>query len=300
MIEHILKSALTLGLLMLISAPIWAQARNSQQCLGPIYEGKQVARRAKIIHGPDLNSINSFANGQKAHVVIRGVLCRSGHVTDLQLIEGTPSNLTDHIKFAVSIISFTPAELNWHTVSQRMAFEFDINGGETKMISEEEAKGRLVERLEIIGNRRLTAQQIMSWIRTKPGEPYDGELLQSDLQVVLSKRYFDTLQTRVRTEEGPRGGIDVIFEVAELPIISEVKIKGVTPGPELLVASKLALVGIDKDEPFESGRAKIGASVIKQFLESKGWRDVKVETSSENLNASTVKVTFSISGQKPE
>ncbi len=298
MIEHILTSVLTLCVVILISCAR-AQSQNSLQCYGRVYTGKEVTRRAQIIRPPDLNLVNTFAEGRPAHVVIRGVLCRTGRVTDIQLMEGTPSELTNHLKNAVSEVSFKPAELNWHSVSQRTAFEFDINGGETKVISVEDAKGRLVEAVYVMGNRRLTSDQILSWIRTKVGNTYDGDLIETDLQVLLSKGYFDKLQTRVNTEAGVRGGIEVTFEVAELPVISEVKIIGLNDGPALLIGGRLALVGVDKGEPFDVARAKLGAITVKEFLESKGWRDVRVESTTESPNAFTVNLTFNITGRKP-
>jgi hypothetical protein len=299
MIEQILKSLPATSVILFFMFTC-AQAQGAGQCYGRVYNTSEVTRRAKITEGPDLNSVNTVAQGQRAHVVIRAVLCRTGSVTDLQLLEGTPSDLTEDLKRAVTNIRFTPAEFNWHSVSQRMAFEFDINDGETKVISDSGAKGREVERLEILGIRRLTAERIMSWIRTKPGEMYDGELVANDLKVILSKGYFDQLETRVLTEKAVRGGIAVVFVLAELPVIAEVRINGLTQGYSLLASSKLALVGIDRDEPFDVAKVKLGISAIRQFLESKGWRDVRVESTNESVNADTVIVTFNVSGHRPQ
>src|SRR5262249_10644074 len=177
MSEYISKSAFGLIVILFSLTAATAQSPVSQECFGRVYNAKEVTRRAKIIQRPDLNLVNSFVQGRQAHIVIRGVLCRTGRVTDMQLIEGTPSGLTDYLKKAVAGVPFTPAELNWHSVSQRMAFEFDINGGRMKMISEDEAKGRLVETVEVVGNRGLTAEQIMFWIKTRPGYAYDGDLV---------------------------------------------------------------------------------------------------------------------------
>jgi surface antigen-like variable number repeat protein len=299
MIEHIIKCVFALSVTMFLLGTS-VQSQDSPECYGRVYGVKDVTRRARITRSPDLNLIDVFAHGQKSHVVMRGVLCRTGQVTNIQLIEGTPSELTEYLKKAVASVSFTPAELNWHSVSQRMAFEFKVNGGDTKMISEAEAKGRLVERLEIVGSRRLTPEQIMSWIKTKPGDPYDGDQVQRDLQTMLAKGYFDKLQTRVITEDGPRGGIAVTFEVAELPVISDVKINGVSDGYRLRLWSALTLVGVGQGEPFDVTRVKLATFTIKQFLESKGWRDVQVQETTENVSASEVILTFVINGNKPQ
>ena len=83
---------------------------------------------------------------------------------------------------AVSLMRFTPAEMNWHTVSQKQKFEFSINDdSDVKKIDPTAAAGRLLERLEIVGNRRISAEQIRSWMKTRVGEPYDSDQIQRDL-----------------------------------------------------------------------------------------------------------------------
>src|SRR5262249_37132434 len=175
MSEYISKSAFGLIVILFSLTAATAQSPVSQECFGRVYNAKEVTRRAKIIQRPDLNLVNSFVQGRQAHIVIRGVLCRTGRVTDMQLIEGTPSELTDYLKKAVSGVTFTPAELNWHSVSQRMAFEFDINGGRTKMISEGEGKGRLVGNVEGVGYCRLPAGKKIFLFKNKTGDAYDRE-----------------------------------------------------------------------------------------------------------------------------
>ncbi len=291
---------------VMISATIFllasasGRAQDAPQCPGRIYGGKDVTRRAQLIRRPDINSVDSVAHGQPAHVAIRAVLCRTGRVTDVKLIEGEPSELTEYLKRAVARVTFLPAELNWHSVSQAMEFDFDINGGETKVISSAEAKGRLVERLEIIGNRRLTAEQIMAWVTTTPGEPYDADQVQRDLTSLLARRQFDKLQTRVTTEDAPRGGVAVVFEVVELPLIRELKLTGVGEPDRLAVLRTLSLSHVEKDDPFDVAQTKLAATMIKRLLASRGWNDVQVDVFNENVNASEVIVTFRISGNKPQ
>jgi len=286
--------------IVLFLAVTGGRAQNSPQCPGRIYTGKDVTQRAKIIRRPDINSIGSIAHGQGAHVEVRAVLCRTGRVTDIKLVAGTPSELTEYLKRAVANVTFRPAELNWHSVSEAREFQFDINGGETKVISSAEAKGRLVENLDVIGARRLTVEQIMAWITITPGEPYDADQVQRDLSALLAKGRFDKRLTRVMTEDAPRGGVTVIFEVAELPLIREVQITGVNEPDRLAVLRTLSLSNVEKDEPFDVAQAKVGATMIKRLLASRGWEDVRVDVRDESVNATEVIVTFSISGHKSQ
>ena len=61
--------------------------------------------------------------------------------------------------------------------------------------------------------------------RLDPGIRYNVEQVQRDYQTLLSLTFFDKINTRVLTENGPRGGMVVIFEVIELPIIRDLALK---------------------------------------------------------------------------
>ena len=102
MIEQILKSLPAASFIPFFVFTC-AQAQGAAQCYGRIYNNQEVTRRAKIIEGPDLKSVNSFTQGQRAHVIIRAVLCRTGSVTDLQLVEGAPSDLTEQPTKALTL-----------------------------------------------------------------------------------------------------------------------------------------------------------------------------------------------------
>src|SRR4051794_21941347 len=71
---------------------------------------------------------------------------------------------------------------------------------------------RIVESVDIIGNRRLRKDDILYYIQTRPGDPYNVDQVQRDYQTLLSLTFFDKTATRVLTETGPRGGVNIIFE----------------------------------------------------------------------------------------
>ena len=65
---------------------------------------------------------------------------------------------------------------------------------------------RLVEDVDIIGNRRLRKEDILYYIQTRQGDPYKQDQIALDLQTILSLGFFDKVGTRVTTEDAPRGG----------------------------------------------------------------------------------------------
>src|SRR3954451_16646119 len=88
------------------------------------------------------------------------------------------------------------------------------------------AAQQLVESVDITGNRRLRKDDILDYIQTRPGDPYNLDQIQRDYQTLLSLSFFDKTKTRVLTQVGPRGGVVVIFEVVELPIIRDLTFEG--------------------------------------------------------------------------
>jgi hypothetical protein len=274
-------------------------AQNDEKCRGPIYTAKEVTRRAKITDQADFSAIyKAFGNGIQANAAVEAVLCRSGRVTDINVITISPPKLRDFVVGAVSLISFKPAEMNYHTVSQRWKFEFSINGGSDAGIESAVAAGRLIESLDIMGNRRFTAKEVQSWIKTRAGEPLKAEQIQEDLNTILATGFFNRSGTRVFIEEGARGGVGVYFEVHELTVIGDVSFKGLKIDPAAVrEAWKDAQLHLQTGEPYSPEAGKAATRVIKQLLDSKGLNYTKVELRDELLASQTVNLIFVITNQ---
>lgn len=191
-------------LILLVVFPVVAQV--NKKCLGRVYGAREVTKRARILEGPKLIVGNLLEPGRRGRFILDAVLCRNGHVTDIRVVEGISPEIDEFTVAAVSVVRFEPAELRWHSVSQKMRFEIHFGPSE-----------RLVESIEVIGNRRLTAKEIFSWIQTQPGNPYSENQVKRDFDAILATGYFDKTQTRAIIEDGVRGGVRVIFKVVELP-----------------------------------------------------------------------------------
>ena len=288
-----------LMLLFLVTAQ--AQNRNQkdrqEKCAGPVYTYQQVTRRARITQPLDIK-ITEDARAHNVHgrIVVEAVLCRTGRVTDLRVTESLPYGMTESALEAVRRIAFTPAEMNWHTVSQRQRFEFLINDRGIREIVPGDAAGRLVEAVNVMGNRRLSKEEILRWMHTRPGERYSPDQLTEDLNAVLATGYFDKLRTRVTTEDGIRGGVVVTFEVFELPLISEVKFEGLKDLAESVILDALLKENIDlrKGAVYDPVKVRSAVRVIGNLLESTGQGIANVEVRSENVTATAIVLTFVI------
>src|SRR5262245_5237296 len=72
-----------------------------------------------------------------------------------------------------------------------------------------------VEDVEIQGNRRIPRESILYYVQTKPQDRFDPAQAQRDLQSILQMGLFDSLATKLLTEDGNRVWVIVIFRVYE-------------------------------------------------------------------------------------
>lgn len=155
---------------------------------------------------------------------------------------------------------------------------------------------RLVENVEVIGNRRLTAKEILSNVETRPGEPFSDKRSQRDLQKLLALGVFDSLETRVLIDEGVRGGVVVIFEVVELPLLLEVKFQGLRgiKESEIIEALREENINLVKDAVYDVVKVRAARRVIQQLLGSRGWPNATI-TTREEIGGTYVSIEFAIS-----
>lgn len=155
---------------------------------------------------------------------------------------------------------------------------------------------RLVESVDIQGNRRLRDDDLLYYIQTRPGDVFNPDQIQRDLQALLALNFFDKTYTRVLTQEGVRGGVDVIFEVKELPIIRDLQFDGLHSVQEsdVLKAFRENRVGISKEVVYDPVKARGAIRVIKELLASKGHPNATVDINEETVSATSVAITFKV------
>src|SRR6187431_907969 len=155
---------------------------------------------------------------------------------------------------------------------------------------------QIVESVDIQGNRRLRDEDLIYYIRTREGDVYDPAALERDLQELLSLNFFDKTATRVLTTPGVRGGVNVIFEVKEWPIIRDLQFTGLKAVPEsdILKAFREQRVGISKESIYDPVKARAGTRVLRELLASKGFPNAKVNVKEEEVSATSTAITFEV------
>src|SRR4030095_15378457 len=155
---------------------------------------------------------------------------------------------------------------------------------------------RVVENVDIIGNRRLRKDDILYYIQTRPGDPYNVDTVQRDYQTLLSLTFFDKTATRVLTENGPRGGVNFIFEVKELPIIRDLTFEGLKSVAEsdVLKAFRERRVGVSKESIYDPVKVRNAIRVLKELLAQHGHPNATIEERRDEVSATSTAITFVI------
>lgn len=161
---------------------------------------------------------------------------------------------------------------------------------------------QLVESVVVVGNRRLTREEIFRHIKTRPGEPYGPEQVQRDLQTLAGLGVFDPRSLRVSTALGPRGGVEVSFVVWELPLVESVRIEGLRAGDEWQLRDVLRRKGMEvrAGGVLDGDKLTKAVAEMERLLRGRGWHNVVVETRTEQVSATSVRLTFVVRGLPPK
>jgi outer membrane protein insertion porin family len=134
--------------------------------------------------------------------------------------------------------------------------------------------GPRITRVVVDGNRRLTPEALLHIMLSKPGEPYDADLLRRDFKRIWDRGLLADLSIEVRDE---KGGKAVIIHVEEKPVVNDVtydesKVIGETQIEDALKERKAT---IEIGEPIDYDAIKKAEEAIKTLLGQKGHLDAE-------------------------
>jgi outer membrane protein insertion porin family len=155
----------------------------------------------------------------------------------------------------------------------------------------------VIERIEVLGNRRVQSATVRARISSKPGDPYSPEAVQRDAQALRDTGFF--AQVRLEVEDSPDqpNGKIVVFYLMERPIIRRIEYKGIrsiTEG-DLLQAFKQENVRLSVETYFDQAQVSRAATVIRDLLAAHGHPSASVKISYERIPRTTaVAILFTV------
>ncbi|HST51998.1 MAG TPA: outer membrane protein assembly factor BamA [Pyrinomonadaceae bacterium] len=154
-----------------------------------------------------------------------------------------------------------------------------------------------VEEVQVIGNRRLRAEDVLYHVQTRAGDVYNPEQVQRDYQALLNLSFFDKTATRVTIQDpGPKGGVVVIFEVKELPVIRDLTFKGLSSVGEADVLKEFREknIGVYKESTYDPVKVNNAKRVIKELLSEHGHPNATIDANIEEISQTSVGLTFNV------
>lgn len=165
-----------------------------------------------------------------------------------------------------------------------------------------QAENRLVETLEVQGNYSLKDSEILSLIKTSVGETYDPNLVKQDLERLLATGKFNPFETRANIEDGLRGGVVVIFEVKEFPLVKSFVVRDfkLIRSKRILAYLKQEKLLVSKGDLFDHRKGREISEAISEFLKREGFQDVIVNFSVNEAEPSSVDILVEITENEPD
>jgi outer membrane protein insertion porin family len=82
---------------------------------------------------------------------------------------------------------------------------------------------RVIERIEIEGNKRVDKEAVLGKLRARQGAEYSPDDVRDDIRALFSTGYFDDVSAET-VDEGE--GVALVYRVKEMPFVKKVLIKG--------------------------------------------------------------------------
>ena len=150
-----------------------------------------------------------------------------------------------------------------------------------------------VEKIEILGNDRVTRETILYYLTSREGDYFNEDSLRKDFRVLWSTGFFSNL--RIERQDGSAGKVVKII-VEENPVIKTITYKTGKKVKEDDIVNKLK----EKDEYvlpysyYSSAKVQKVKETILDLLLEKGLYAAKVDVQSDRKGKNEVEVLFKI------
>ncbi len=127
-------------------------------------------------------------------------------------------------------------------------------------------EGQTVDKLQVVGNRRVEADTILQHVQTKVGQPLDLATVSQDIHRIFDLGYFSDV--RVDATVTNQGTLVVSYIVAEKPAIAAIRYKG---NDELSVDDIKDVVDLERYSILDISKVKRNAEKIRELYANKGY-----------------------------
>lgn len=151
----------------------------------------------------------------------------------------------------------------------------------------------VVEKIEILGNERVTRETIMYYLTSREGEYFNENSLKRDFKILWSTGFFSNI--KIEQDQGSSGKIIRII-IEENPIVKEISYKTGKKVKEKDIIEKLQendenILPYSYYSPFKIQRI---VATIQDLLLEKGLMDGKVNVNTEKQGNNEIELVFNV------
>jgi len=157
----------------------------------------------------------------------------------------------------------------------------------------EKAEGAPILSIEVSGNRRVAKDDVLSYLKEKPNQPFKLDTLTSDVRALWDAGFFDDIEVDLTRRDN---GVTIRFLVRERPNIKSVEFEG----NEEIEADKLTeAIEVKPNTILSVPAVRRSVQKIKDAYAEKGYFLADVEFTIEPQRDNEVIVRFKIAEHQP-
>jgi outer membrane protein insertion porin family len=150
--------------------------------------------------------------------------------------------------------------------------------------------GVAVGSVEVTGNRRVPAEQILAVVAMQQGDTVMAAQLDQAIRRLIATGQFSDVQVFAVSDPQNQGGpVTLRFTVEEHPIVAQIQFRGLENISGSLVRDT---AGLRAGSPYEPARAARAETLARQLLAEKGFRVRRIDHRLEPLTAGSDEVSL--------
>ncbi|MDA7950148.1 MAG: hypothetical protein MPJ24_01570 [Pirellulaceae bacterium] len=131
--------------------------------------------------------------------------------------------------------------------------------------------GRNIVDIQVIGNRRVPTVQVESFLKIRRNRPYQSQQVQESVRSLHGSNLFKDVRTMAQIVPG---GVKVIFEVFEQPVLGHVRFVGNSGIKDSILHRQIDLKAGEAKDTFAVKEAR---RKLESFYHSKGYTEARVQ-----------------------
>ncbi|BDV42534.1 outer membrane protein assembly factor BamA [Geotalea uraniireducens] len=154
------------------------------------------------------------------------------------------------------------------------------------------AEGEKIVGVQIKGNRRVETAAIQNAIKLKAGDLLYADKVDADILAIYQLGQFQDVKVET---EAATGGVNLVYVVAEKPIVREIRIEG---NKELSTDKIRDALGLKTSTIFSQKALAESVKKVRKLYNDDGYYLAEITTRTEKRSDTDIKVTYSITEGK--